>query len=41
MTGNFRFSGDELTMKRKKGTGRTYWTYSSYNNTLTNGNMSL
>ena len=41
MTGDFTFSGDEITMKMNKGTGSTYWTYSSYNKTLTNGNMSL
>lgn len=41
MTGNFTLSGDELSMKMKKGTGNTYWTYSSYNKRLTNGDMSL
>lgn len=41
MTGNFTLSGDELSMKMKKGTGSIYWTYSSYDKTTTNGTMSL
>lgn len=41
MTVNFTFSGYELTMKMKKGTGSIYWTHSSYDKTTTNGTMSL
>lgn len=40
-TGSFFMSGDELTMSMKKGTGNTYWTFNSNDNSIRGTSITL